>query len=288
MEETWTIGELAERAAGLLGAGGPNGNGRVREVPGERLIRWYTTIGLVDPPLSRRGRIARYGRRHLLQLVAVKRLQAAGLSIADIQVALAGATDAMLEGAAQPEHPGQAASASRPDDGPEAARDRAAEASRGRPEGASRERPEGASRERTEGASRERTEGVARDRTEGSARGRTEGSARERAGGASRERTAEGSREPAPDRFWARAPRDRAPSPAPPRDDEPRRRDPAPAPAPEPEPEPPGGLVRGIRLAPGVTLVLDGSGRVPSTDDVQAVLGAAAPLLAVLEERKLA
>ncbi|GAA3195285.1 helix-turn-helix domain-containing protein [Nonomuraea roseoviolacea] len=270
MEETWTIGELAERAAGLLGAGGPNGNGRVREVPGERLIRWYTTIGLVDPPLSRRGRIARYGRRHLLQLVAVKRLQAAGLSIADIQVALAGATDAMLEGAAQPEHPGQAASASRPDDGPEAARDRAAEASRGRPEG----------------ASRERTEGVARDRTEGSARGRTEGSARERAGGASRERTAEGSREPAPDRFWARAPRDRAPSPAPPRDDEPRRRDPAPAPA--PEPEPPGGLVRGIRLAPGVTLVLDGSGRVPSTDDVQAVLGAAAPLLAVLEERKLA
>lgn len=98
MSDTWTIGELAERAADLLsqerrvhgrepgsgggpesgakgrepGSGGPgpradgpqsrangpeprpNGpepraNGRVREVPNERLIRWYTTIGLLDP-----------------------------------------------------------------------------------------------------------------------------------------------------------------------------------------------------------------------------------------------
>ncbi|MGW6502522.1 MerR family transcriptional regulator, partial [Nonomuraea angiospora] len=99
----WTIGELAERAALALRAssdGAPGVNGRVRDVPGERLIRWYTTIGLVDPPLTRRGRIAQYGRRHLLQLVAVKRLQAAGHSIAQIQTALAGATDRMLETAA--------------------------------------------------------------------------------------------------------------------------------------------------------------------------------------------
>ncbi|MBB5779633.1 MerR family transcriptional regulator [Nonomuraea jabiensis] len=99
----WTIGELAERAALALRAGSdgaPALNGRVRDVPGERLIRWYTTIGLVDPPLTRRGRIAQYGRRHLLQLVAVKRLQAAGHSIAEIQTALAGATDRMLETAA--------------------------------------------------------------------------------------------------------------------------------------------------------------------------------------------
>lgn len=77
MSDTWTIGELAEHAARALRDGAPPpANGRVRDVPGERLIRWYTTIGLVDPPLTRRGRIARYGRRHLLQLVAVKRLQA--------------------------------------------------------------------------------------------------------------------------------------------------------------------------------------------------------------------
>ena len=80
MSETWTIGELAERAAAVLrgGTGPGTADGRIRAVPTERLIRWYTTIGLVDPPLARRGRVALYGRRHLLQLVAVKRRQAAG------------------------------------------------------------------------------------------------------------------------------------------------------------------------------------------------------------------
>ncbi|YCK40562.1 helix-turn-helix domain-containing protein [Actinomadura sp. ATCC 39365] len=100
MSDTWTIGELAEHAAQALRAGAQPVNGRVRDVPGERLIRWYTTIGLVDPPLTRRGRIARYGRRHLLQLVAVKRMQAEGHSIAEIQTALAGATNATLAAAA--------------------------------------------------------------------------------------------------------------------------------------------------------------------------------------------
>ncbi|WP_157530089.1 helix-turn-helix domain-containing protein [Microtetraspora niveoalba] len=96
MDETWTIGELAEQAAALLGAE-PRRNGRVREVPNARLIRWYTTIGLLDPPLARRGRVALYSRRHLLQLVAIKRRQAEGLSIAAIQTELTGATDGMLE-----------------------------------------------------------------------------------------------------------------------------------------------------------------------------------------------
>lgn len=96
MEETWSIGELAERAAVVLRAESQPVNGRVREVPSERLIRWYTTIGLVDPPLTRRGRIAQYGTRHLLQLVAIKRLQAQGRSIAEIQAALTGATDTHL------------------------------------------------------------------------------------------------------------------------------------------------------------------------------------------------
>jgi DNA-binding transcriptional MerR regulator len=101
MEGTWSIAELADRAAAALGGGADAAstrrvNGRVRDVPNERLIRWYTTIGLVDPPLARRGRTALYGPRHLLQLVAVKRRQAEGRSIAEIQVELAGATDATL------------------------------------------------------------------------------------------------------------------------------------------------------------------------------------------------
>src|SRR5580704_6879418 len=89
------------------GGGTPSGaapvraNGRVRDVPNERLVRWYVTVGLVDPPLSRRGRVAQYGRRHLLQLVAVKRRQAEGRSLAEIQAELAGATDEALAAAAR-------------------------------------------------------------------------------------------------------------------------------------------------------------------------------------------
>ncbi|MGI5325546.1 MerR family transcriptional regulator [Actinomadura nitritigenes] len=98
MDVTWTIGELAERAVAVLAAGeSAQVNGRVRDLPNERLIRWYTTIGLVDPPAGRRGRTALYGPRHLLQLVAVKRRQAAGRSIAEIQLELTAATDATLE-----------------------------------------------------------------------------------------------------------------------------------------------------------------------------------------------
>ncbi|WP_255204910.1 MerR family transcriptional regulator [Actinomadura sp. BRA 177] len=97
MDGTWTIGELAERAAAALAAdGAAQVNGRVRDVPNTRLIRWYTTIGLVDPPLARRGRTALYGPRHLLQLVAVKRRQAEGRSIAEIQLELTAATNDTL------------------------------------------------------------------------------------------------------------------------------------------------------------------------------------------------
>jgi len=104
----WTIEELAERVADALAAGDrAQPSGRVREVPDRRTIRWYTTIGLVDRPATMRGRTALYGRRHLLQLVAVKRLQAAGQSLASIQEELLGAPDATLERIA--ELPGPAA-----------------------------------------------------------------------------------------------------------------------------------------------------------------------------------
>jgi DNA-binding transcriptional MerR regulator len=93
----WTIRELTDAAAAALGGDPAQVNGRIRDLPGERMIRWYTTIGLVDPPLARRGRTALYGRRHLLQLVAIKRRQAAGRTIAQIQVELTGATDHTLE-----------------------------------------------------------------------------------------------------------------------------------------------------------------------------------------------
>jgi len=94
---TWTLEELAERAArALVDADVGVANNRVTGVPDGRLIRWYATIGLVDRPSIGPGRVARYGTRHLLQLVAVKRLQAQGLPLAEVQLRLAGATEASL------------------------------------------------------------------------------------------------------------------------------------------------------------------------------------------------
>ncbi len=93
----WTINELGAAVAVTLSAdyeGAPNN--RVRDVPDRRTIRYYTTIGLLDRPAEMRGRTALYGRRHLAQLVAIKRLQARGLSLAEIQQRLLGITDAAL------------------------------------------------------------------------------------------------------------------------------------------------------------------------------------------------
>jgi DNA-binding transcriptional MerR regulator len=99
----WTLDELAARVAEALhGPAYPGApNGRVRDVPDARAIRWYSTIGLVDRPSGMRGRTALYGPRHLLQLVAVKRRQAQGHKLADIQAELAGAPDEDLRRIAQ-------------------------------------------------------------------------------------------------------------------------------------------------------------------------------------------
>src|SRR5947208_6021892 len=96
-DDGWTIDELAARVAAALGDGYPGApNGRVRDVPDRRAVRWYATIGLVDRPAATRGRTALYGPRHLLQLVAVKRRQAEGRTLAEIQAELTGATDTTL------------------------------------------------------------------------------------------------------------------------------------------------------------------------------------------------
>jgi DNA-binding transcriptional MerR regulator len=96
-ESLWTIDQLALAVATALAEGydGPP-NGRVRDVPDQRTVRYYTTLGLIDRPVEMRGRTALYGRRHLLQLVAIKKLQANGRSLAQVQQAMAGQTDAAL------------------------------------------------------------------------------------------------------------------------------------------------------------------------------------------------
>ena len=236
MEDRWTILELADLAAETLAASRPAGpsaddgtpagparaSGRVRDVPNERLVRWYVTVGLVDPPLSRRGRVAQYGRRHLLQLVAVKRRQAEGRSLAEIQAELAGATDEALAAVAR-------APDARPGPSVPARAPARFWARRARPSG----QPEQAE---------ERI-----DRPEPAA-----------------EQIYQPGR-PAPAvRAAARVGR-----------------------ADVGDGLPPAGLVHGIRLAPGVTLLLEGAEREPGPDEVTEIVNAARPLLAELASRRL-
>lgn len=97
-EPRWTIAELSERVAAALAEAAyePPANGQVRAVPDLRTIRYYTSLGLLDRPSAMKGRTALYGRRHLLQLVAVKRLQAEGRSLSEVQAALTGLDDQRL------------------------------------------------------------------------------------------------------------------------------------------------------------------------------------------------
>jgi DNA-binding transcriptional MerR regulator len=101
----WTFGELHAKAEAILIAQeiSPE-SGRVRTVPDERTLRYYTTIGLLAGPTALKGRKAYYSRIHLAQIVAIKRLQALGMSLAQVQQELAGATSGELEAmAALPE-----------------------------------------------------------------------------------------------------------------------------------------------------------------------------------------
>ena len=99
MSERWKIDQLADLVATALGSAdyGGQSSRRVKGVPDKRTIRYYTTIGLLDRPAEIRGRTAYYGRRHALQLVAIKRLQARGLSLLEVQQSLAGKDERGLQ-----------------------------------------------------------------------------------------------------------------------------------------------------------------------------------------------
>jgi DNA-binding transcriptional MerR regulator len=102
MDARYTIDELGARATAALATGyEPPKSGQINPLPARRSIRYYTTLGILDRPAEMRGRTAYYGARHLRQLVAIKRLQAEGLSLAQIQARLAGIPDAELEALAR-------------------------------------------------------------------------------------------------------------------------------------------------------------------------------------------
>jgi DNA-binding transcriptional MerR regulator len=85
VSDTWTLQELVEECATRIRALPAPTNGQVRAVPDERTVRYYATLGLLDRPTAMRGRTALYGTRHLAQVVAIKRLQTMGRSLAEIQ-----------------------------------------------------------------------------------------------------------------------------------------------------------------------------------------------------------
>jgi DNA-binding transcriptional MerR regulator len=130
MESLWTLPELVAEVATRIAALPAPKNGQVRAVPDERTIRYYAAIGLLDRPAKMRGRTALYARRHVAQVVAIKRLQTMGRTLAEIQAlwpTLDDATLARMSGVAldaRPRAPARAGfwkrapAASEPPEGP--------------------------------------------------------------------------------------------------------------------------------------------------------------------------
>lgn len=93
-----TLRELVAQAAAILSQEDVDQpSGRVSDIPTVRTVRYYATHGLLEKPVDWRGRTALYGARHLLTLVAIKRLQARGESLQDVQGRLVGLTLEELE-----------------------------------------------------------------------------------------------------------------------------------------------------------------------------------------------
>jgi DNA-binding transcriptional MerR regulator len=115
-ERRYTLAELAEASASALDALGiASRNGQVRDRPDARTIRYYTALGLVARPAEMTGRTALYGDQHLLQVLAVKAMQAHGASLADVQRTLVGASADELRHAIGPGLPEALAAAARAD-----------------------------------------------------------------------------------------------------------------------------------------------------------------------------
>lgn len=69
---------------------------RVNWAPNPRLIRYYTTLGLLDRATRFQGRVALYSSKHLLQILAIKYLQLSGKKLEEIQQLLLGLNEESL------------------------------------------------------------------------------------------------------------------------------------------------------------------------------------------------
>lgn len=95
LDERWSggIDALVVEANRLLAQLLPEDRAaRLKDEMNPRLVRHYTTVGLLPAP-TREGREARYGRVHLLGLLALRRLMADGLSGKALAGALTGRSE---------------------------------------------------------------------------------------------------------------------------------------------------------------------------------------------------
>lgn len=69
---------------------------RVTWTPKPRLIRYYTTLGLLDRATQFQGRVAYYSGKHLLQILAIKYLQTQGKTLEEIQPLILGLSETSL------------------------------------------------------------------------------------------------------------------------------------------------------------------------------------------------
>ncbi len=99
---SWDIDTFVQVTNGLLPqylAGKPV-NERSESDVNPRLVRFYTTKGVLDKP-EKEGREARYLYRHLLQLLLIRRLLSEGYSISSMQPIMGNKSNAELEGLLQ-------------------------------------------------------------------------------------------------------------------------------------------------------------------------------------------
>ena len=98
----WALDDFVEVANQLLPQFLPDGGAesRIQETVNVRLVRHYTTSGLLDKPLKQ-GREARYTYRHLLQLLLLRRLLAEGYSSGAVGQLVANKTNQDMEGLLQ-------------------------------------------------------------------------------------------------------------------------------------------------------------------------------------------
>ena len=99
IENALALDELADvvaRRLRELGITAADADARVSAAPDARTVRYYTTLGLLDRPTIE-NRQARYGERHVRQLVAIKALQSDGQPLAAIQRQVYGRKDRELQ-----------------------------------------------------------------------------------------------------------------------------------------------------------------------------------------------